>query len=103
ACSEAVLCIGGSVPRGARISGEPMAAPSARLSASPIVRGHRTALPPREALILMAAINHPWLLGDHAEAVAELEFLNPDADHLRRAVLDAVTDGGDTEPQALRA
>ena len=82
---------------------QPLALASSRLSASPIVRGHRTAMPPREALILVAAINHPWLLGDHAEAFAELEFLNPDADHLRRAVLDAVTDGGDTEPQALRA
>jgi DNA primase len=90
-------------PRNRQNFREPMAAPSARLSASPIVRGHRTALPPREALILMAAINHPWLLGDHAEAFAELEFLNPDADYLRRAVLDAVTDGGDTDSQGLRA
>ena len=73
---------------------EPMSQPSARLSGSPIVRGYRTALPPREALILMAVINHPWLLEHHAEEFAELEFLNPDADHLRRAVLDAATDGG---------
>src|SRR6185295_11252352 len=33
---------------------QPMALASSRLSASPIVRGHRTALPPREALILVA-------------------------------------------------
>jgi DNA primase len=82
---------------------EPMAQPSARLSASPIVRGHRSALPPREALILMAAINHPWLLEHHAEEFAALEFLNPDADHLRRAVLDAATDDGGADSQALRA
>ncbi len=62
-------------------------------SASPIVRGFRTALPPREALILVAVINHPWLLEHHAEEFAELEFLNPDADQLRRAILDAATDG----------
>ena len=70
-----------------------MALPSSRLSASPIVRGHRTAMPPREALILMAVINHPWLLEHHAEEFSELEFLNPDTDHLRRAVLDAATGG----------
>jgi len=72
---------------------QPIPLPSARLSASPIVRGHRTALPPREALILVAVIHHPWLLEHHAEEFSELEFLNPDTDHLRRAVLDAATDG----------
>jgi DNA primase len=82
---------------------EPMSQPSARLSASPIVRGHRSTMLPREALILLAAINHPWLLEHHAEEFAELEFVNPDADHLRRAVLDAATDGGGTDPQGVRA
>jgi DNA primase len=76
--------------------------PSPRLSASPIVRGFRSALPPREALILMAVINHPWLLDQHAEAFAELEFLNPDADALRRAVLAAQTDFSVGEPEAIR-
>ena len=76
-----------------RTSREPMSQPSARLSGSPIVRGFRSALPPREALILVAVVNHPWLLEHHAEEFAELEFLNPDADQLRRAILDAATDG----------
>ena len=65
--------------------------PSSRLNASPIVRGFRTALPPREALILVTVVNHPWLLEHHAEEFSELEFLNPDTDHLRRAVMDAAT------------
>jgi DNA primase len=85
---------------------QPMALASSRLSASPIVRGHRTALPPREALILVAVIHHPWLLEHHAEEFSELEFLNPDTDHLRRAVLDAAT-GGQTglhvDAEGLRA
>ncbi len=62
---------------------------SPRLAASSIVRGSRSALPAREALILLALVNHPWLLDTHAEEVAEIEFLNPDADLLRRAILDA--------------
>ena len=57
--------------------------------AARIVRGSRSALPPREALILLAVLNHPWLLDSHAEELAELEFLHPDADQLRRAILDA--------------
>jgi len=85
---------------------QPMALASSRLSASPIVRGHRTALPPREALILVAVIHHPWLLEHHAEEFSELEFLNPDTDHLRRAVLDAATggqSGAHVDAEGLRA
>jgi DNA primase len=81
---------------------EPLPQPSARLSDSPIVRGFRSALPPREALILMAAVNHPWLLEQHAEQFAELEFLNPHADQLRRAILEATTDTGPADPDTLR-
>ena len=65
---------------------------SPRLSASSIVRGSRSSLPPREALILFAVINHPWLLESHAEELADLEFLHADADRLRRAILEAVVD-----------
>jgi DNA primase len=82
---------------------EPMAQASSRLNASPIVRGFRTALPPREALILVTVINHPWLLEHHAEEFSELEFLNPDTDHLRRAVMDAASGSDAADPEALRA
>ncbi len=76
---------------------------SPRLGTSPIVRGFRSAMPPREALILVVLINHPWLLEHHAEEFAEFEFLNPDADLLRRAVLDAVASHEASEPAAMRA
>ena len=67
---------------------EPMTLLSPRLSASSIVRGARSALPAREALILLALVNHPWLIDSQAEDVAALEFQHPDADLLRRALLD---------------
>ena len=41
------------------------------------MRGHKSALPSREALILYAVLHHPWLLETHAEEFAELEFLHP--------------------------
>jgi hypothetical protein len=47
---------------------------SAQLAASPVHRGHRAAIPLREALILQAVINHPWLLHDHLEELAGVEF-----------------------------
>jgi len=71
---------------------EPSPPPSAKLSSSPIVRGHRSAVPAREALLLITVVNHPWLLENHAEEFADLEFLSPDADLMRRAILEAGID-----------
>jgi len=68
---------------------ESLAPLSPRLGVSALVRGVRSGLPPREALILLAVVNHPWLMERHAEELAELELLHPDADKLRRAILDA--------------
>jgi|RhiMethySRZTD1v2_1073278.scaffolds.fasta_scaffold00148_73 DNA primase len=75
--------------RGSRIPWGSLAPASSGLTASPIVRGSRSAMPAREALILVAVLHHPWLLESHAEQLAELEFRHPDAGRLRRAVLDA--------------
>ena len=67
---------------------DPFAVRSPQLASSPIVRGGRSALRPREALILVALVNHPFLLASHAEELAELEFRHPETDQLRRAILD---------------
>jgi DNA primase len=61
---------------------------SQQMTASPLHRGARTAVPLREALILQAAINHPWLLHDHLEELASLEFRYPDAEKLKAALID---------------
>jgi DNA primase len=91
--------------RGGFAEAEPanLATLSPRLASSSLVRGSRAALPAREALILLALVNHPWLLDTHSEEVAELEFLNPDADLLRRAILDAAhVHAGGEPPEDLR-
>jgi len=75
--------------------------PSARLAASPLVRGMRSTLPPREALILLALINHPWLLDTHAEELADLEFRHADGDRLRAAILDAAATEHPVSPAAM--
>jgi DNA primase len=75
---------------------------SAHLAASSVIRGVRTSLPAREALILLAVINHPWLLETHAEDLADLEFRHADGDRLRRVILDAAA-GHALTPAAMRA
>jgi DNA primase len=63
-------------------------AASPQLAASPLHRGHRAAIPRREALILQAALNHPWLLHDHLEEMAAAEFRHPDSHKLKSALID---------------
>ena len=67
------------------------------------MRGFKSALPPREALILLAVVHHPWLLETHAEEFSDLEFRHPDADLLRRAVLEAGTAESTLDSRDLQA
>jgi len=74
--------------RGGFARDDPYVAASPQLLASPLHRGHRAAIPRREALILQAAINHPWLLHDHLEELAAAEFRHIDTQRLKGALID---------------
>jgi DNA primase len=84
---------GPSLPRG------PYQAVSPQLANSPIMRGQRSVLSRREALILKTLINHPWLLHDHLEEVAALELAHPDAIKLRAGILAAFAQSGAAEDE----
>ena len=77
-------------PRAAFDRNEGYVATSPQLAASPVHRGHRAAIPRREALILQAALNHPWLLHDRLEELAETEFRHADAMRLKTALIDVL-------------
>jgi DNA primase len=85
-------------PRGGRsqgaagsqtISRQPYQVASPHLANSPIMRGQRSALSRREALILQCLINHPRLLDDHLEEVAALELAHSEAIRLRAGIIVA--------------
>ncbi|MGQ0456174.1 MAG: DNA primase [Hyphomicrobium sp.] len=61
--------------------GPPPAAPSAELVKLP------QSAPPREALILKTLLNHPWLIDEHSEQVAELNFQSAALAGLRDQIL----------------
>ena len=104
-------------PRGARSQGpagsqtinrQPYQVASPQLALSPIMRGQRSAMSRREALILQSLINHPWLLHDHLEEVAALELAHPEAHKLRAGIIAAYanyshTDDPVAETARLRA
>lgn len=102
----------GSFPQAQRIQSHgrfPYQPASPHLASSPIMRGQRSAMSRREALILMSLINHPWLLHEHLEEVAALELAHPEAHRLRAAIIAAFAadhhHNGDSEEQSekLRA
>ena len=76
---------------------------SQQLAASPVHRGHRTAVPRREALILQAALSHPWLLHDHLEELSQLEFRHADAERLKAVLIDIAAHAATLDAAALRA
>jgi DNA primase len=86
-------------PAGGRFAPGPGAAPalasgpyqasSPQLALSPIMRGQRSVLSRREALILQTLLNHPWLLHDHLEEVAALELAHPEGHKLRAGIIAA--------------
>ncbi len=63
---------------------------SPHLAASPVHRGPRAAIQWREALILRTALNHPWLLHDRLEELADVEFRHADARGLKDVLIDVV-------------
>ncbi|WFU31742.1 DNA primase [Bradyrhizobium brasilense] len=82
------------------ISRGPYQAASPQLANSPIMRGQRSAISRREALILQSLINHPWLLHDHLEEVAALELGHPEAHKLRAAIIAAFAHDHHHSPDA---
>ncbi|RDV04642.1 DNA primase [Undibacter mobilis] len=85
----------------------PYVVASQQMAASPVHRGHRTAVPTREALILQAALNYPWLLHDHLEELSQIEFRHPDAERVKGALIDIAAQAEDLtsghESETLRA
>jgi DNA primase len=78
----------------------PYQAASPQLATSPIMRGQRSAMSRREALILQSLINHPWLLHDHLEEVAALELAHPEANKLRAGIIAAFANDHHHSPDA---
>ena len=85
---------------GASFRSGPYQAASSQLAASSIMRGQRSAMSRREALILQCLLNHPWLLHDHLEEVAALELAHPEAHKLRAAIIAAFASDHHHSPDA---
>jgi DNA primase len=93
----------GLPPRSASGKTAPYVVVSNQLASSAIMRGPRSTVPLREALIVQAALNHPWLLHDHLEELASLEFRNAEAEKLKGALIDVVAHAAAADAEAVKA
>jgi DNA primase len=76
---------------------------SPQLAAGPIHRGDRAAISRREALILQAVLNHPWLLHEHLEDLAAAEFRFAEAEKVKVALIDIFAHGGAADREGMAA
>lgn len=61
------------------------------------------AMPPRrEALLLKAVLNHPWLIEEEAEALADVPFTSTALSRLRDAMLSALANDNLLDTECLR-
>jgi DNA primase len=85
------------------INRSPYQVASPQMAGSSIMRGQRSSLSRREALILLSLINHPWLLHDHLEEVAALELAHPEAHKLRAGIIGAFSNYSHTDDPAAES
>lgn len=86
-------------PAGRAVAGGPLrVGPS--LANSPLFRGVSAPIAPREGLILLILMNHPEVLAERVDEIAELDFASPEAAALRDALVRWREAGGE-ETQLL--
>jgi DNA primase len=88
----------------ARLGGPPRAAIAAAVAARSNELSELTvAAPPREALLILSLINHPWLLEQHCEQVAELTLTSAALGSVRDALLDVLAGGKSLDSASVRS
>lgn len=100
---------GRSMARGypsGRTAGSPAFPPQQRtasLANSNLARSGGGNYPRREALILLTLINHPWLIEDHAEEIAQLELEAAALHRLRNAIIALHTEQNPLDNKQFRS
>lgn len=89
----------GSQPPGAAAFG-PI---SDSLKRSGLVAGEALKPPYREALLVGTLLNHPWLLAENLEEVADLHLTSPALSSLRNALLGLIADDNSLDSVEIRS
>ena len=86
---------------GGKMQPPPRPRPSTSLRQSRLV-GQSEGPAPREALLMRLLINHPWLIDEHAEEIATIEFSHAALGQLRNALLSLKSNDISLDSERLR-
>lgn len=88
-----------------RLGGVPRATVAKTSSARSNELSERTAspMPPREALLIGALINHPGLLESQCEEIGKLTLTSASLQRVRNALLDLLSEGIPLDPASIRS
>ena len=72
----------------------------AALAGSPLFRGVKSPVSPRECLLLLIFVNHPSLIAEHLEELVTVEFESREARALQQLLVEIATSRDSGEPDA---
>jgi DNA primase len=94
----------GNGPRGAYPFGPPVRQPASEsLRNSRLGTAHASGPPQREAVFILAMLNHPWLIESRCEEIANLEFTYRPFAALKSALLDLIAQEANSDGPPLDA
>lgn len=75
---------------------------SSALKNSSLVQDMHMVRSPRETMMIMALIYHPWLVAEFFDEVSKLKFLSSELDSIYKVILDVISTDPDLDSHSLR-
>lgn len=75
---------------------------SSALKNSALVQDMHMVKSPRETVLIMALIHHPWLVAEFFDDVSKLKFLSSELDSVYKVILDVISTDPDLDSHSLR-
>ena len=81
---------------------KPLQSGTSALKNSPLVQDMHKGQSPREIVLLMTLIHHPWLVGAFFDDISKMKFLSTELDSIYKVILDVTSTDPDLDSHSLR-
>ncbi|MCJ8324482.1 MAG: DNA primase [Rhizobiales bacterium] len=81
---------------------KPLQSGTSALKNSPLVQDMHKVQSPREIVLLMTLIHHPWLVGAFFDDISKMKFLSTELDSIYKVILDVTSTDPDLDSHSLR-
>lgn len=80
----------------------PLQSGTSALKNSPLVQDMHRVQSPREIVLLVTLIHHPWLVGAFFDDISKMKFLSTELDSIYKVILDVTSTDPDLDSHSLR-